>query len=106
MKFEDLIKKKEAQIKEMIEKNPRTTWAKLVQAIDGPEYSEGQRVLFYMNEETHVQAKEIPRIGIIKKYRGRNGRHREVYDIELEENQMLISHPIFVVEVLNEKTTD
>ena len=106
MKFEDWIKKKEELIKEELRKNPRTTWAKLVSTIDKPEYSEGQRVLFYMGEESHVQAKEIPRIGTIKKYRGRNGRHREVYDIELEDNQMLISHPIYIIEVLDEKTTD
>ena len=105
MKFEDLIKKKEAQIKAILEKNPRASWAQMVEAIDGPEYENGTRVLFYMSEENHVANKERPRIGVIKAWAGRGPHHREVYEVELEDGT-IIKHSIYIVEVLNEKTTD
>ncbi len=106
MKIKELNAKREARLKALLRRKPNASWHEMQEAVKAQAYSNGSRVLFYM-DENHRLAKEVPKIGVIQKLARHNYDGREIYEVFVEETGVAIEHPIYVVEVLkNEKETN
>lgn len=102
MKIKELNAMREARLKALLERKPHASWHEMQEAVKAQAYSNGSRVLFYMDER-HRLAKEIPKLGVIQKLARHTYDGREIYEVLVEETGITMEHPIYVVEVLKDE---
>ena len=102
MKRKDLHALKKAKLMKLLQGDINMNWNKLYEAMETQVYPNGTRVVFRMHE--YEDTGDVPRTGVIKEYHGFTKDGREIYDVLIEEAEVNLVAPIYIISVTKEKT--